>query len=133
MTEVDDTPIHLRRLDAAAEPGDDLRSVSTGRLGNRPQLGVLFIDERGNPWQFAYAHLYRLYVEGDALVAEFSDHLVRLTGRCLWSPPERSLMRQLGDHRAAVVTAAVGRSGEFAAEGTPVVTAIAVTALKPER
>ena len=105
--------------------------MSTSRLGNRPQLGVPFIDERGTPWQFNYAHLYRLYVEEDAPAAQFSDHLVGLTGRSLWSPPERSLMRQLGDHSAAA--AAVGRSGDFAADGVPVVLSITVTAVKPER
>ncbi|QEL19309.1 hypothetical protein [Limnoglobus roseus] len=97
----DDIPPHLRQMAKASEGGED-------RTTHKPCLGVTFIDQNGVPYSFQYSHLYRLFVDKDCLVVEFSGHRVILEGRRLFAPSKDCLMHMLNQHKREFVEAIVG-------------------------
>lgn len=105
-------------------PGEEieLEEAGSNRASAKAVLAITFVDGAGVPFQFAYSHLYRVWVEGRALVVEFSDHVVTVEGRGLFAPVRDCLMRRIGEHKVWLVE--VHPRPEFA-EGE-VVTAVAV-------
>lgn len=130
----DELPPHLRkpsehvRKMAKVTEEDGMERTSTGLIGNKPLLTVFFCKQNGEVQGFSYAHLYRLSSPSqDVIEAEFSDHVVTITGQKL-----AHVLRHLGDHKRYRVWESTAREVEFSADGAEVVESIAIRERKPE-